>query len=125
MIGRHKAAPPSTSCRTTFVRHHDQHPTLRNTTFRCQRGGVTYTSIASLSTCKVGAINGTDVSLVQMTRLPKVFFEGKEALRQAVYVGTRHIHALDYEVWSLNSYDDKNEVKIVQDFYFTKVRVHF
>ncbi|GBO13681.1 hypothetical protein AVEN_119859-1, partial [Araneus ventricosus] len=32
----------------------------------------------------------------------------------------RHIHALDYEVWSLNSYDDKNEVKIVQDFYFTK-----
>ncbi|CAL1268241.1 unnamed protein product [Larinioides sclopetarius] len=83
-------------------------------------GGVAYTSIASLSTCKMGAFDSKEVSLTEMTRLPKVFFEGKEVLKQAVYVGTRHIHAMDYEVWSLDSYDEKNEAKVVQDFYFTK-----
>ncbi|KAF8783264.1 hypothetical protein HNY73_013451 [Argiope bruennichi] len=83
-------------------------------------GGVAYTSVASLSTCEIGPFNSKEVSLDEMTRLPKVFFQGKEALKESIYVGTRRIHALDYEVWSLYSYDETNEAKIVQDFYFTK-----
>ncbi|GIY52147.1 uncharacterized protein CDAR_432381 [Caerostris darwini] len=83
-------------------------------------GGVAYTTIASLSTCEMGPINSAEVSLDEMTRLPKILFVGKDALKQAVYVGTRHIHALDYEVWSLSSEDKETDSRIVQDFYFTK-----
>ncbi|GIY46995.1 uncharacterized protein CEXT_212221 [Caerostris extrusa] len=83
-------------------------------------GGVAYTTIASLSTCEMGPINSAEVSLDEMTRLPKVLFVGKDSLKQAVYVGTRHIHALDYEVWSLPSEDKETDSRIVQDFYFTK-----
>ncbi|GBO10466.1 hypothetical protein AVEN_223719-1, partial [Araneus ventricosus] len=84
------------------------------------KGGVAYTSISSLSTCEMGPVHGEDVSLDEMTRLPKVFFRGEKALNEAVYVGTRHIHALDYEVWSLMSVDKETYQKTVQDFYFTK-----
>ncbi|GFR01987.1 uncharacterized protein TNCT_510981 [Trichonephila clavata] len=82
-------------------------------------GGVAYTTIASLSTCEKGPIGGK-VNLDEMTRLPKILFVEKPTLNDAIYMGTRNIHALDYEVWSILTEEKETDAKIVQDFYFTK-----
>lgn len=82
-------------------------------------GGVAYTTIASLSTCEKGPIGGK-INLDEMTRLPKILFVEKPALNDAIYIGTRNIHALDYEVWSILTEEKETDAKIVQDFYFTK-----
>ncbi|GFS60389.1 uncharacterized protein NPIL_108501, partial [Nephila pilipes] len=82
-------------------------------------GGVAYTTVASLSTCEKGPIGGK-INLDEMTRLPKILFVEKPTLNDAIYIGTRNIHALDYEVWSILTEDKETDAKIVQDFYFTK-----
>ncbi|XP_055934187.1 uncharacterized protein LOC129963701 isoform X1 [Argiope bruennichi] len=82
--------------------------------------GVAYTSRASLSTCETGLISNEVVPVDEIAKLPKVFFQDKNALSKAVWVGTRRIHGQKYEEWSLLSDNKQATTRIVQDFYFKK-----
>ncbi|CAL1268247.1 unnamed protein product [Larinioides sclopetarius] len=82
--------------------------------------GVAYTSRTSLSACEIVSINSKDESLDEMTKLPIVFFQEENALSKALFVGTRRVHGLDYDVWSLSSDNKQTSAKIIQEFYFSK-----
>ncbi|GBM32790.1 hypothetical protein AVEN_114543-1, partial [Araneus ventricosus] len=49
---------------------------------------VAYTSRTSLSACEVVSIYNKGVILDETTKLPTVFFQGKNALSKALFVGT-------------------------------------